>query len=147
MNLIAGNRTKYKSDIVEVARNHETVTSTEDAVFLVVSGQGESGDVEAWNSFSTEEARKIAKAMIEVADEFDAAVAEAKPQLPTEDGLYISGGYTHGDTFGYAIYRLRNGRWRRENDYDPSWSAEDDVKDLVELYGPLKRLFVQGTAF
>lgn len=65
------NREKYEDDEVLVSRNHEFVNSPEDAVFFTTFPNRV--------VVSTQKAREIAAALIEAADEFDAAVEASKP--------------------------------------------------------------------
>jgi hypothetical protein len=61
--------------------------------------------------------------------------------LPTEDGIYVSGGCTDPAFRGYALYQLWGGKWTNVhyNDNTP----ENYLKGLVEDYGPLKRLVME----
>lgn len=85
-------RDKYTSPDFEISRNFEPNANDDvgDAVYIW-SGNGDWG-----KAVSTYDARAIAAALIEAADEFDAMLAEAKrPKLPTKKAAVIRfPGYT-----------------------------------------------------
>lgn len=127
-----GDRDKYVGKTVTVGRNHEDVTNQNSAIYLR-AGNGTIG-VEV----HPDEARTIAAALIEAADEFDALVEASKPKLPTEPGLYISADGIaepqHED-----IYRLSGRQWYRTD------FRKGDVKvPLDAVPTDLKRLVVEA---
>ncbi len=130
------NRTKYESNGVYVSRNHEYTGETSSAVFILTGSAYTNGA-----SVPTSTAREIAAALIEAADEFDAAVEEAnKPKLPTEPGLYVAGNATNASLWTEAIVVLsEDGRWSYWDD-----ASDAPIEDIFKYNGGLKRLLVEG---
>lgn len=73
--MLNSSRTKYQGKYISVGRNHEDIERPHNAILIAVGNY----DLIRTATFHPDEARTIAAALIEAADEFDAAVEEAKP--------------------------------------------------------------------